>query len=92
MRRAWDHPKVFGRKFWKAPSHLRGSRTQKKYQRKSYGTRLGDTGSLAHGGLTCSRPYIRFIEGKPRQGSEPGFGRFGDFYRQFQPVESPESA
>jgi hypothetical protein len=79
MRRAWDHPKVFGRKFWKGPSHLRGSRTQKKYQRKSYGTRLGDTGSLAHGGLTCSQPYICSIGKKGPRGPIQAWGDSAGF-------------
>jgi hypothetical protein len=90
MRRAWDHPKVFGRRFRNPPSHLRVSRTQKKFHRKSYGTRRGDL-TLAHCNLKRSRRYIKFIEEKPRQGSRHCLERFGDFYRLFGAVNGPES-
>lgn len=53
--------------------------------------RLGDTGSLACGPPTRSRRYIKFIEGKPRQGWRHSLERFGDFYSQFGAVNSPES-
>ncbi len=87
-----DHPKVFGEKFGKGLSLLKGSRTQKKYKQQSRGGRLEHTKTLAHDGQTCSQPYILFIGQKRARGSSLRMGRFGDFYSEPKSVKSPKSA